>query len=47
MLLGIQSISFLGADVAGMTPINFVYEILQGIALPDSDLHRGPLLALC
>jgi hypothetical protein len=42
MLLGVQSMSFGGADVAGMTPINFVYEILQGLALPDADLHRGP-----
>jgi len=43
MLLGVQSISFPNADIAGMTPINFVYEILQGMTLPDTDLHRGPL----
>ena len=42
MLLGVQSISFDGADIAGMTPINFVYEVLQSLALPDADLHRGP-----
>jgi len=42
VLLGVQSISFIGADVAGMTPINFVYEILQNMAFPDSNLHRGP-----
>jgi hypothetical protein len=41
MLLGVQSISFGGADIAGMTPINFVYEILQSVSLPDADLHRG------
>jgi hypothetical protein len=44
MLLGVQSMSFAGADIAGMTPINFVYEILQGLPLPDADLHRGPAL---
>ena len=43
MLLGVQSMSFGGADIAGMTPINFVYEILQNIPLPDGDLHRGPM----
>ena len=42
MLLGVQSISFLGADVAGMTPIKYVYEILQTIGFPDGDLRRGP-----
>jgi hypothetical protein len=41
MLLGVQSISFLGADVAGMTPIEFVYEILQQ-QFPDGNLRRGP-----
>jgi hypothetical protein len=45
MLLGVQSISFLGADVAGMTPISFVYEILQSMNLRDGDFHRGPLPA--
>jgi hypothetical protein len=42
MLLGVQSISFLGADVAGMAPISFVYEILQSMNLPDADFRRGP-----
>jgi hypothetical protein len=41
MLLGVQSISYGGADVAGMTPISYVYEILEQIGLPDADLHRG------
>ncbi len=41
MLLGVQSISFLGADVAGMTPVKYVYEILQSMGLPDGDLRRG------
>jgi hypothetical protein len=45
MLLGVQSMSFFGADVAGMTPIKFVYEILQKVVPDDGDLHRGPLPA--
>ena len=36
MLLGVQSMSFGGADITGMTPINFVYEILQSLVLPDA-----------
>jgi len=39
MLLGVQSMSFPGADVAGMTPINYVYEILQ-VMLPDGNFER-------
>jgi hypothetical protein len=42
MLLGVQSVSFLGADVAGMTPVNFVFDILLTMGLPDADLHKGP-----
>jgi len=42
MLIGVQSMSFGGAGIAGMTPINFVYEILQRMSFPDADLHRGP-----
>ena len=41
ILLGLQSISFPMADVAGMTPIKYVYEILQGVSFPDGDLRRG------
>jgi hypothetical protein len=41
MLLGVQSISFLGADVAGMTPIQFVYEMLQQQQFPEDNLRRG------
>jgi hypothetical protein len=34
MLLGVQSISFFGAGIAGMTPIKYVFEILAK-AFPD------------
>jgi hypothetical protein len=42
MLLGVQSISFIGADVAGMTPIKYVYEILQDMGFSEGDFRRGP-----
>ena len=42
MLLGVQSISYVGADIAGMTPSNFVYDILQTMGLGDVDFRRDP-----
>jgi hypothetical protein len=42
MLLGVQSVSFIGADVAGMTPIQYVYEMLQNIGFSEGDFSRGP-----
>jgi hypothetical protein len=42
VLLGVQSMSFLPWDVAGMTPIEHVYKIVEGMKLPDADLRRGP-----
>ncbi len=42
MLLGIQSNSFLGWDVAGMTPTQYIYEIIEKIGFQDADLRRGP-----
>lgn len=40
--LGIQSTSFLGYDVAGMTPANYVYEVIQHIKAADENLERNP-----
>jgi len=42
MLLGLHLISYAVADVGGVTPIKFVYEILQGKPFEDADLERGP-----
>lgn len=42
MLIGIQSTSFLGWDVAGMTPIQYVYEVIEKIGFQDADLRLGP-----
>jgi hypothetical protein len=41
VLLGVQSIGFLGWDVAGMTPVQFVYDIIEMMKLPDMDLRRN------
>ena len=40
VLIGVQSSSFEGADVAGMTPIEDVVDIIMK-HLPNSDLYRG------
>jgi hypothetical protein len=40
MLIGVQSSSFGGADIAGMTPIADVFEIISK-NLPEADLYRG------
>lgn len=40
-LIGLQSASFLGADVSGMTPVQYVFEAIQNLKLKDADLYRG------
>jgi hypothetical protein len=41
-LVGVQSSSFLGSDVAGMTPITFLLDAVRKLNLGDSDLNpRG------
>jgi hypothetical protein len=41
-IIGLQSYSFNGSDVSGMTPVQYIYEIIEQIGLPDADLTRGP-----
>jgi hypothetical protein len=41
VLIGIQSSSALGSDVAYMTPANFVFQIIQKMNIKDADLYRG------
>lgn len=41
MIVGVQSSSFDGADVAGMTPIEDVFKIIDGHGTPELDLYRG------
>lgn len=43
VLIGTQSSSFLLADVAGITPISYLFDIIEGLHLPDADLYRGNL----
>jgi hypothetical protein len=42
VLLGIQSMSFLPWDVAGMTPIPNAYKIIKDMKLQDANLSLGP-----
>ena len=41
VLIGVQSSSLVTADLAGMTPINYVLDVLTRMNLPDADLYRG------
>ena len=42
VLLGVQSISFLPWDVAGMTPVSYIYEIIETMKqLNNADLTRN------
>jgi len=40
-IIGVQSCSFEGADIAGMTPIEDVFKIMEKNLRPDVDLYRG------
>jgi hypothetical protein len=42
-LIGLQSTAFPGADVSGMTPVQYVYEAIEALKIPDADLYRGDL----
>jgi hypothetical protein len=41
VLLGVQSTSFIPWDLAGMTPVQYVYDMIEKMKLPDIDLHRN------
>lgn len=45
VLVGVQSSSFLLADVAGMTPISYAFAVVEKLHLPDAKLYRGGLTA--
>lgn len=40
-LVGLQSASFLGADISGITPVQYIFEAIQNLKLQDADLYRG------
>jgi hypothetical protein len=39
-IIGVQSISFLGSDVAGMAPIRYLLESIRKLHLEDADLSK-------
>lgn len=41
MLIGLQSVSIVSADLAGVTPASAIFEVIQTIAMEDADLYRG------
>lgn len=41
MLIGIQSVGIPDSDVAGMVPVQYLYEIVRDMKIPDADLSRG------
>jgi hypothetical protein len=44
VLIGVQSMSLDGADVAGVTPVADLFRIIeQKMGLPTMDLYRGPI----
>jgi hypothetical protein len=43
VLVGLQSESFAGADIAGMTPAEDIFKIIEKHAGPYADLYRGNL----
>jgi hypothetical protein len=44
MLIGLQSMSFGGTDIAGMTPAQYIFETIQAMNLADADLYRGSMV---
>jgi hypothetical protein len=41
VLIGVQSVTFEGSDIAGMTPIEDVFQIIKKYMSADFDLYRG------
>jgi hypothetical protein len=39
-LLGVQSMSFQGSDVAGMTPVHFLVDAIRRLGIADMDITR-------
>jgi hypothetical protein len=40
-LLGLQSMSIVAGEIAGITPSQFIFDVIQSLPLPDADLRRG------
>lgn len=41
LFVGIQSVSFISVDIAGMTPAKYVYDLIVKMKAPDADLSRN------
>jgi hypothetical protein len=41
MLVGLQSISLLLADISGMTQAEYIFDVVRKLNLNDADLYRG------
>ncbi|HTV90113.1 MAG TPA: hypothetical protein VME41_13950 [Stellaceae bacterium] len=41
LILGLQAMPYPGSDIVGMTPIGYVYQILQALKLAGANLQRG------
>jgi hypothetical protein len=42
MIIGLQSLALLGADLAGMTPANYIMDVISRAVPKDADLTLGP-----
>ena len=42
MIIGLQSLALLGADLAGMTPASYIIEVISHAVPNDADLTLGP-----
>jgi hypothetical protein len=43
-MIGLQSISYIGFDVSGMTPVQYIFETITAMKLlVGADFHRGPV----
>lgn len=42
MIIGLQSIALLGADLAGMTPASYIIDVISRAVPDDADLTLGP-----
>jgi hypothetical protein len=40
-LLGLQSVSLIAGEIAGMTPVQYIFEIIESLKLPNANLNRG------
>jgi hypothetical protein len=42
MIIGLQSLALLGADLAGMTPASYIIDVISHAVPNDADLTLGP-----